>query len=278
MNKSVRIAGTATVLVAMLVLLVLPAFAQAPREGRAGQRAAGTRGGMIAGTIAEVDPATNSVRVNLGDNQEVWVSITPRTQMGRWVEAAAAELEVGQPVTLIAQATAVTATSLVIGEQGPGLQQRIGRPQAGGDLPAPGAAGAAPGAAPAAPAAGEQPGRPSPLTIRLSAKVETLDPLTVALEDGTSLPVTLTEDTKLAEIQPVTIDQLKAGELILATGQRQQDGAVAAVMVRIGQTLEQFRQTAGFGAMGAAGAGFGGRPRGGGAPGGAPGGPPAPPQ
>ncbi len=258
-----------------LTVLATIAWAQPPPGGggRQGQGGGMRGGGMVSGTVAAVDVENGAIAITTQQGDQVSVTVGANVQISRRTAAALGDVQLGQVVSLTGVPTAMTVARLVIGDApprmgGPGGPGAPRAPAEGGGIGniQPGAGGAAPGAP-----AGGAPVRP--VAVQVYGKVTLLDPLTVTLDNGVAVLLTLPDDAQFAEITPVTLADIKEGELVYAQGQRNQDGSYNAFMVRLGEAAPR----GGFGGFGGPGGpgGFGGPPPGGAPPGG--GAPPPPP-
>ena len=265
----VKLADVRTMMIlatAGLLLLATVAWAQGPPGGgqgggRQGGAQGGMRGGMVSGTVAAVDVENGALAITTQNGDQVSVTVTKTTQLTRRMPATLADLQLDQVVSLTGVPTEMTVARVVIGDTppgqrpgGPGAPGAPGAPAAGGGIGniQPGAGGAAPGAPPAGQVR---------IALQVYGKVTQLDPLTITLDNGVAVLVTLPEDATFAEIAPVTLADVKEGELVYAQGQRNQDGSFTALMVRVGEAAPR----GGFGGFGGPG-GQGGPPPGGGAP------------
>jgi hypothetical protein len=267
MSKIAKTTWGAVLTVAAILILVAAACAQQPAPRGPGAGAA-ARANFVTGNVAEIDVANNLIGVNTQNNGEVWVAVSTTTQILRSTQVTAADLALGQTLTVRGTPTAITATNVGIGDL-PNLapQRGVQGLQGGGALPAAGAAGPAPttpaagaaagGAAGGAPAAGGAvaarlaQARASSATI--TGKVTNLNPLTITTPEGGEVLVTLAADANVLETAPVALADVKADEQVTVMAQHNADGTYAARFVMLGDPglLASMLGRGGFGGAGA---------------------------
>jgi hypothetical protein len=218
-------------------------------EAGAGAGAAAGRGGFgggAFGTLLSVDGATLTVEsADLeGSTSEVTIETDDETQFLETVDGELADLAVGDDVVVAAdgdaetseggevEATSVTVGGGVAGSGMPGgaageLPEGF-EPPADGELPEgfePPADGELP--------EGAGPGMGGALTVGTITSVDDAS-FSVETEDGESVTVLVGDDTTISVTEEVTIDDLAEGDELQAQGEQDDDGVVAADVVRIG--------------------------------------------
>lgn len=254
-------------LAARLALLVGGSILAAPTlaQGQGGGQGGGFRGRMpfLMGNVTAVNAqaGTLTVQPQFGGGDPQTVQISTQTQMMTQEAAAVADLKVGDTIQVQGVPTALTASTITIGQM-PNMFG--GRPGGAGG---PGGGGGAQGGAARAGRAGG-PGQAA--NASASGKITSLSPLTIALADSATLTLKLASDAKLTRLKTVALSGVKVGDQVVASGQAGQDGTFAANMVGVNMQMGGM-----MGGFGGGGRGYNG-PRGFGGP--PPPAPAAPPQ
>jgi len=215
------------------------------------------------GTITGGDQSAGAILIQSqfgGGNQTIRVNNS--TKVVKQVSISATDLKVGDQVQVQGVPTAITASSITAGEMPNFMPGGGGRPGFG-----PGGPGGGPGV-------GGAPGGGAQAFASATGKVTSINPLTISMGSDISLVLKLAANAKVTKIATISLNNLKEGDRIMASGQTGNDGTFTASS--IGVNLEM----GGFGGFGPGGPGGFGRGRGGpGGPGGPPGGdePPPPP-
>ena len=220
MRKAVNVRWLVIVGVVALLCLVVSGVAQ---QGRGGGRGGGFGGNAVFGTVSAVDVNTGVIGVQGQNDQQVWVAVTDQTQMSMSRQAGAADLQVGQQVTVSGQPTAIVANTVRIGEQGMfggfGGGRAAGANNQAGNPAAPGGAGG---------------GRGLQANAQVTGQIANLNPLTVAVEGGNPVAVTLPAEARISETLPATVQNVVIGDQLMAFGQPGEDGYYYAQVVRLG--------------------------------------------
>jgi hypothetical protein len=235
------------------------------RQGRGGP--GGAFGGQMPfsmGTVTGGDPATGTIiiKTQIGGTQTIKVS--PDAKFSVMSEVLVSALKLGDQVQVQGVPSKITADTISAGELPDVLAGAMGgRRNRGGGPGAPGGQGVQAGAADPN-GAGQngqaQAPQPPPAMASASGKIVSKDPLTIELSDSVSVVLKVSETTKITKIMPATINTIKLGDTILASGTAGQDGTFTATGIGININM------GGMGGRGMFG-GFGGGP-GGGGPGG----------
>lgn len=229
--------------------------------------------GRVSG--GDVNAGIITVQSQFGGQAQA-VRVTQGTQFVTPKQVSVSDLQVGDPVQVQGLPTAITANAITAGQPPAGLPGGAGPGGQGGPVPpgAPGGQGG-PGGGP-----GMMGGPPA--MAAANGRVTSTSPLTIALNGDVSIVIKTTASTRITKIVPTSLNQLKAGDNIIASGTPNQDGSFNATSVGVNMMPGG---GPGFGPGGFGGRGFGGARggfRGPGGPGGpvppgAPGGPPAAP-
>ncbi len=210
------------------------------------------------GTITALDPnaGTITVQTPFGNNSRT-VQVTNNTQFVTQTSITAADLQVNDQVQVQGVPTGITASSVTSGQMPDflpgGGRFRPGGPPNPGNPGGPGAGGA-------------------PAFASATGRVTATSPLTISLGNDVSLTVKLASNARVSKIGPTTLNNLKVGDRIMASGQAGNDGTFVATGVAVNMEM------AGPGPFGPVGFGRGGfRQRGFGGPPNPDGAPPPPP-
>jgi hypothetical protein len=208
------------------------------------------------------------------------IKVTSTTKFATQSTVTVADLKVGDQVQVQGAPTSITASSITAGDIPDFLQG--GGPGRGG----PG--GLQQGGVQASTRAGQPgqqggPGNQMQAFAMAAGKIESLNPLTIAISSDVSIVLKLAKDAKITKITSTTLNDLKVGDRIQASGQAAQDGTFNATGIGVNLSQGGFGPggSGGPGGIGPGGPGGGGRggfggpggPGGQGGPGG-PGGPP----
>jgi hypothetical protein len=242
--------------VAILATATSAVLAQAPPPGGPrpfGGAVGGMMGGVVIGTIRQVDPARNVIQVQaLGPEggQERWITVSPQTAIMVQGSGTLAELKPNDTIVVSGMPTAITAAQIQIGELPPpplmGMRGGAGGFPGGGPPPPP-----APGGAPPArlgegrpPGVGNlPPGGAGPRGMgmmggapmsRVTGTVVTTKPLVVALPGDLKVTVAAEPNTRVTKVSRATLADLKVGDMIRAFGQPNPDGNLVASQITAG--------------------------------------------
>ena len=83
----------------------------------------------------------------------------------------------------------------------------------------------------------------------MAGTVATVNPLTIATQDGRRVTVVLAQNTRFTRTLPATFKDLKVNEQLIAFGERNQQGQLVAQTLRLGENF-QFGGFGGFGGRG----------------------------
>lgn len=223
-----------------------------------GSRGVGFRPSVVQGTIAQVDPTRSRIAITT-PRGEVSVDVAGEAQIVRVDTATAADLKVGQTVTLRGRPNTLSAVSVSIGEQTPPIILRRGE---NNTSPAGRALrnGLAPEEVPIkASSRGnglgrgqEDQGLPfySDTLATVTGTVSKLDPLTITTGEGTTVTVSLDADTRIIQHTLVSLSEVRVGERVFASGERHRDDALQAQTLRLGEVGVPRIGTRGAGAPG----------------------------
>jgi hypothetical protein len=248
--------------------------AQPGQPGQPGGRQGGRQGGFgnfatrmpfATGQVTGGDPATNTIIISsqFGGSQTVHVGAD--TKIVALVQIDASKLKVGDTIQVQGVPKEITASSITAGDVPDFLTAGL-RGGRGGNGAA-GANGNSPGTVAATGAAGgqnnaAQPARPQqpPAFASATGKVTSLEPMTISLSDEVSIVLKLGPNAKIMKLMPATINNIKLGDTIFASGTAGQDGTFTATGLGVNVN--------GIGGMMGGRGGFGGGPGGIGGPGG----------
>jgi len=242
-----------------------------PGGGRGRQRGAGGGGfgnfqqqmPFAMGTVSGGDPATGTIIITsqFGNGNQT-IHVANDTKIVVQVQVDISKLKVGDTVQVQGVPKEISVNTISAGEVPdflPGGQRggRAGGP--GGQPGAPGNPGAAAGGQGAG--ANGQPQRPQapPAVASASGKITKLEPLTISLSDDVSIVLKMAPNAKITKLMPGTINNVKLGDNITASGAAAADGSFNATGVGINVQMGG-RGGRGFGGGfgGPGGPGFGG--------------------
>ena len=254
-QRSTRI-GTAAL---AAIALIPAAFAQGPGGGQGGFGGPGGGPGgfgggrppFAMGAVTAVDTTAHTITISsqFGQQQQTVISVPDTVKVSAQVAAKVADLKVGDQVRVSGVPTAMTAQTLSIGDLPAGFP---GAPRPGGQ----GGGGQNGAGQNGGGQRGGGQGGPPPAPP-ISAKVTKTDPLTLEINPGASLVLTMAADAKVTKIADETLDQVKVGDQVMAMGQAGDNGAFAATSVAVNMNQGMMGGRGGFGRGGGMG-GFGG--------------------
>lgn len=233
------------------------------RRGRGGQGNFAGRLPFANGQVTGIDAGMGTVTINsqFGGPQTILVPNTAK--IAAMVQIDISKLKVGDTVQVQGVPTQMTASSITAGDMPDFLS--MGFRGRGG---APGAPGGNGNNAQAGPQGNVQQPQRQQAFAMASGKVTSLEPLTVALSDEISIVMRMGPNARIMKVMPGTINNIKVGDSIIASGQAGQDGTFTATGVgvnmngiggpmggRFGGPGAGFGPPGGFGGQG----GFGGR-------------------
>jgi hypothetical protein len=222
------------------------------RQGRGGFGNFANRMPFATGQVTGGDPATGTVIIGspFGGSQTIHVGTD--TKMVALVQVDATKLKIGDTVRVEGVPSQITASTIAAGDL-PDFLTPPARGRGGPGAPV----GAAPGA-PQAAGAAAQAARPQPATATATGKISKLEPLTIELSDEVSIVLKLGPNAKIMKMMPATINNIKLGDQVFASGQAGQDGIFMATGLGINVTQMPGMMGGGRGGFGGPGGGFGG--------------------
>jgi hypothetical protein len=248
---------------------------------------------MVVGTVEDVNPLQGYIQVGASRRGSRIVVTGPDTAITQLAPVPLSELAVGDRITVTGVPVAIQAESLLfsqplgLADVLQGLQTteapadpeadapRTDRPepeppseesgdQNGSETPGPASEPEAdtPGE-PSAPAPGFAAGPPTPApTATFPGTVKSLEPLVVELDGGQQITVVLSDQTSALRRADADMSAVIPGQEIVAVGDVNEDGYLAAAKVYLGESLSMGRMFGGRGGPGPSGS-FRGGPRGG---------------
>jgi len=242
---------------------------------------------VVFGTIEDLNPIEGYLQVQVPGRGSRIVAVGESTKVTRMAQVPPSELKVGDEVTVSGTPTVIAADQVRLGRpmgiaelmgaleggEKPPAEQPSPKPQPGGQ---PGPAGNAP-AAPSTPAPPTvamppappmMPSRPSP-RYSLSGTVKSVTPLVVTTADGVDVTVVIPAGGSVLRRQDGDLSAAVVGDEVVALGDVDDDGYLAATEVHLGESISLGRMGSGMGMGGSTM----GAPRGPAAPGGTPPGP-----
>ncbi len=246
---------------------------------------------MVTGTVQDVNPIKGYIQVGSSRRSRI-VVMGPNTEITQLATVPLSEVAVGEEISVTGVPVAMRADSLLLSQplgladilqalqateapaesepEAPRTDQPGGEPPGGegtnqneGEAAAPGRdeEDETPGGIePSAPAVAASAPASVPTTT-VAGTVKSLEPFVIELQDGQQLTVVLSDETSVlrrakADISAVTVDQE-----ILALGDVDQDGYLAAARIYLGESISMGRMPGGRGGFGPPG-GLRGGPRG----------------
>lgn len=240
---------------------------QSGQSGRSGLGGQGRRGGgfggfgggnMVMGTVTGGDANSGVIVVSSQAGGEQTIHVTANTQFVTQKTIEVSALQVGDQVQVQGVPTAITASSITAGQLPDSFQ--MGGPGSGRR----GNAGGNPGSnqgillsrGDQGPGGRNNPQQTMQFTTSVTGKVTSTSPLTISLNDSVSIVLKLAPNAKIMKIQNSTINSLKNGDTILASGQTGNDGSFTANGVAVNVTMGGPGGMFGFGGPGGFGGGF----------------------
>jgi hypothetical protein len=208
MKKSL---GIGLLAAALLAIPVSPIFAQAP-------------GGAppIFGTVDSVNATANTITVSTPQGDTGTVKISSTTVINTEKTITVADLKVGDKVQVSGAPTGITAASIVDGDVAAAMPS-FGFRRPGGGGGAPGGGGPGRGG----------PGGPGGDNANASGTITSTSPLTIALEGGASLTITMAPAATVSVVAPEAISDIKAGDRVIASGALNDDGSMNAAKIAV---------------------------------------------
>jgi hypothetical protein len=242
---------------------------QGGRQGRGagGQRGFGGQMPFSMGTVTGGDPNTGTIIIKTQAGAAQTIKVNPDAKFVVMSEVLVSALKLGDQVQVQGVPSKITANTISAGELPDVLAGAMGGRRNRGA--APGGQGAQAGQgvqADAANGAGQNgqaqaAPQPPPATASATGKIVSKDPLTIELSDSVSVVLKTSETTKITRIESTSINSIKLGDTILASGTMGQDGTFAATGVGININMAAMGGRGMFGGPGGFG-GFGGGPGG----------------
>ena len=246
-----------------LVLAASAAAQMGPPLTRGGRGGRGLGDRAVVGEVTDINPVKGYIQVSSFPDGVPRVIVTaPETEMTKDAQVPIAELKVGDQVTVAGVPIHLAAVRIGVlppEEETPRKASPPAAPDAAtseektkADTPKPGENGdpkAKPGApVPSAPrpiggmmSSGPMgPHRPggdggrSPGEWSAAAVVKALDPLTIELEGGQTVTLTVSDTTEITRPKPATIQDVQVGDVLGAVGRRNDDGYLQAEKLFIG--------------------------------------------
>ena len=292
------------------VCLLHEAGAQFPFGGPRGDRGGGPMAELmerfVSGRVEDVNPIQGYIQVGASRRGSRIVVVSEGTEFTRLGEVPLSEVRVGDEVSITGVPTAIRAETVLLsrplsisllqalqegdaaadqgtgssGSDEPETSDADGADEIKTDTPAaPDREEAEPEEADAPGAQRSDVGTPAPLlSTTVSGVVKSLEPFVVEFRDGLQISVAMPADAHVFRRQGADISAAEIGAEVLAIGQVNGDGYLAADRVMLGETISMGMGRSGRGPGGPPG-GFGGGPGGPrpGGQGGGFGGPPTPP-
>jgi hypothetical protein len=200
------------------------------------------------GRVTAVDKKTITVEGFTGSRK---INVTDKTKFTKSVDGKLSDVKKGAKVSVRGKMSGdgktIEAETIILNPPPP-MRRGGGRPAGAPGAPVPASPGGAPGGAPGGGRSGGFGGRTPPTR----GEVTNVSPLTVKTEDGKSVTVKTTAQTKVSVTKSASLSDVKKDEFIMAFGKQGANGSIDAEAVRIG---------GGFGRFGGGGPG-GGRPGG----------------
>lgn len=244
---------------------------------------------MVAGSVQDVNPIKGYIQVNSSRRSRIVVA-GPNTEITQLAEVPFSELAVGDRISVTGVPVAIRADSLLLSQplgladvlqalqetgappdaeaEAPRTDRPGGAPpdggEAGRDEREPSATTPEPAEGTAPQAAPPSPGPPSVPGTTMAGTVKSLEPFVVELEDGQQISVVLSDKTSVLRRTEADLSAVAVDQQILALGDVDQDGYLAASRIYLGESLAMGRMPGGRGGFGFGPAGdFRGGPRGG---------------
>lgn len=170
---------------------------------------------FAAGSVTAVDTKANTITLTprFGNNGDQTIHVADGAQIVTQATAAVGDLKVGDQITVQGVPTSITASDVISGQLPTFFPARPGGNGNGGN-----AAGGTPA---------------SQATASAVGKVTKTDPLTISVGTDVSLVIKLAADAKVTMVKTITLDTVKAGDQIIATGQNGDDGTLNASSIGI---------------------------------------------
>lgn len=223
--------------VGLVVVAVAVSFAGA---GERPQRPPGAGEGpprppFAGGRVTAVDKKTITVE---GFEGSLTINVTDKTKFQKQVEGKVTDIKKGNKVAVMGQPSeegkTVEARMIMVNppQMGP-----FGSPPPGG----PGGPGGPPGDRPGGPGGpGGPPGGPGRFGPPTRGEVTNASPLTVKTEDGKSVTVKTTAETRVMVTKDASLSDVKKDEFIMATGRASgANGVFEAETIRIGGPMRR---------------------------------------
>ncbi len=233
------------------------------RQGRGGP--GGNFGGQMPfsmGTVTGGDPATGTIIIKTQFGSTQTIKVNSDAKFVVMSDVLVSSLKLGDQIQVQGVPSKINANTISAGELPEALTGAMGGRRNRGVAPG-GQAGTPADAA--NPNGGGQNGPPQvpqapPAIASASGKIVSKDPLMIELSDSVSVMLKVSETTKITKIMPATINTIKLGDTILASGTAGQDGTTfTATGIGININMGAMGGRGMFGGPG----GFGGGPGGG---------------
>jgi hypothetical protein len=249
-------------------------FGGPPGGGPGGNPMAEMMERVVVGTIEDLNPLQGYIQVGVPGRGSRIVIAGEKTAITHLAEIPPAELKIGDEVAVSGAPTTILAEKVQVGPELSfmdimrALQEDAARPTPAAPA-APGSEGNQPAAGPPTSAPpGPPPQGPSagpPVSVTLSGKVKSLEPLIITLAGGSDVAVQLPEGARVLRRAQSDLSAANVDEPIVAIGRPDEDGYLVADRIYLGESLSMGRMGSGRGRGGPPMMPMGG-------PGGAPGG------
>lgn len=237
--------------------------------GPGGGGPGGGRMPFAGGTVKSVDAGAGTLTVSGWNNSTQTIKVGANAQIVTQQTVSVSDLKVGDQIAVQGVPTGITASQATVGQPPAGL------PGAGGGPGGPGGFG---GQRAGNGNANNRPASSAMAQGTIKALPTTTDPhLTLSLGTDATLFLKMADGAKITKYATLTLDQVKAGDRVMASGQAGADGTFAATTVGVNLAQSMMGGRGGFGGPGGPG-GPGGFAQGGPPPGGFGGPPPGGPQ
>jgi hypothetical protein len=244
--------GTVTILVVAAVSASAQfPFGGPPTGGPGGNPMAEMMERLVIGAIEDANPLQGYIQVGVPGRGSRIVIADEKTAITQMAEVPLTELKIGDEVTVSGAPATILAEKVQIG---PGLSMAdiMRALQEDPASPTPGAPAAPEGAGgpPTPPMPGPSPQMPSagaPVSITLSGKVKSLEPLVITLAGGSDVAVQLPEGARVLRRAEADLTAVKADESIIAIGHPDENEYLVADRIYLGESLSMGRMGSGRG-------------------------------
>jgi len=213
---------------------------------------------VASGTLEDVNPIRGYLQVGVPMRGSRIVIADEKTTITQMAEVPLSELKVGDEVRVSGVPAAIVAERVQLGPElsmADVIQalQQSSAPTPGAPAPTPPAGGVGPApprppAAPTPPGAASQPSSGEagpPVSVTVTGKVKSVQPLVIASGSGSEVAVTLPEGARILRRSPADLSTAEPDEPVVAIGQVDADGYLVADRIYLGESLPMGRT--GFG-------------------------------